>query len=191
VRTNGGGAFTALSPRQQLTPTPYAEFATTASNVSGSISFAQLPAGLVTNNESALTLTGNFSGNGAGLTNVNAATLNGLASGSFWQLGGNNVAGGEFIGSINNQPIEIWTSGQRAMRLEPDTTGSGSPNVIGGSIGNFMPAAASSAVLLAAVGRPTTMECPIPTTSRPITAAWSAVRQHSRLLRQHRLHRRG
>ena len=140
VRTNGGGAFTALSPRQQLTPTPYAEFATTASNVSGSISFAQLPAGLVTNNESALTLTGNFSGNGAGLTNVNAATLNGLASGSFWQLGGNNVAGGEFIGSINNQPIEIWTSGQRAMRLEPDTTGSGSPNVIGGSIGNFMPA---------------------------------------------------
>ncbi|MGA2244906.1 MAG: tail fiber domain-containing protein [Verrucomicrobiota bacterium] len=138
VRTNGGGAFTTLSPRQQLTPTPYAEFATTASNVSGTISFAQLPSGLVTNEESALTLTGSFFGNGAGLTNLNAAMLNGLSAGSFWQLGGNNVTGGEFIGSTNNQPIEIWAASQRAFRVEPDTTGSGSPNVIGGSVGNFM-----------------------------------------------------
>ncbi len=35
VRTNGGGAFTTLSPRQQLTPTPYAIFAEGASNVFG------------------------------------------------------------------------------------------------------------------------------------------------------------
>jgi hypothetical protein len=138
VRTNGAAAFTTLAPRQQLTPTPYAVFATTASNVSGTVAFSQLPAGLVTNNETALNLTGNFSGNGAALTNVNAATLNGLTVGSLWQLGGNNVSGGQFIGSTNSQPVEIWAASQRAFRVEPDTTGSGSPNVIGGSVGNFM-----------------------------------------------------
>jgi hypothetical protein len=42
VRTNGSGAFTTLSPRQQITPTPYAIFANTASNVSGTVSAAQL-----------------------------------------------------------------------------------------------------------------------------------------------------
>jgi hypothetical protein len=39
VRTNGVGAFTALSPRQQLTPVPYA---ITAENVDGSVSASQL-----------------------------------------------------------------------------------------------------------------------------------------------------
>jgi len=38
VRTNGGGAFTTLTTRQQLTPTPYAIYAGTSSNViSGSV----------------------------------------------------------------------------------------------------------------------------------------------------------
>jgi hypothetical protein len=35
VRTNGGGVFTTLSPRQQLTPTPYAIFASTAGQLTG------------------------------------------------------------------------------------------------------------------------------------------------------------
>src|SRR6267142_4775600 len=42
VRTNGGASFSTLSPRQQLTPTPYAIFATSASNLSGTISSGQL-----------------------------------------------------------------------------------------------------------------------------------------------------
>src|SRR5208283_298805 len=32
VRTNGGGAFTILSPRQQILPTPYAIYAANAGN---------------------------------------------------------------------------------------------------------------------------------------------------------------
>ena len=49
VRTNGGGGFTMLSPRQALLPTPYAIHAASAgsvagSNILGSISQAQLPA---------------------------------------------------------------------------------------------------------------------------------------------------
>ena len=43
VRTNGNGTFATLTPRQTLTPTPYAIYATTASNVSGTISFSSLP----------------------------------------------------------------------------------------------------------------------------------------------------
>jgi hypothetical protein len=53
VRTNGGSTFTPLSPLQELTPTPYA---ITAENVTGAIPLAQLPAGLVTNNETGVTL---------------------------------------------------------------------------------------------------------------------------------------
>jgi hypothetical protein len=74
VRTNGG-VFTALAPRQQITPTPYAIYSANASsaatavtansanfvaatNIVGAISFTQLPAGVVTNNNlSALVLT--------------------------------------------------------------------------------------------------------------------------------------
>ncbi len=47
VRTNGDpNAFTALSPRQPLTPTPYAIFANTASNLSGTLPSAQLSGAL-------------------------------------------------------------------------------------------------------------------------------------------------
>jgi len=50
VRTNGGtGSFTTLAPRQQLTATPYAFVALTASNLSGTVSAAQLPASVFTN----------------------------------------------------------------------------------------------------------------------------------------------
>jgi len=42
VRTNGGGAFTTLSPRQQIMPLPYAIMANTASNLLGTLPAAQL-----------------------------------------------------------------------------------------------------------------------------------------------------
>lgn len=65
VRSNGLGSYMGLTPLQELTPTPYAMFANTASNLSGTLQvaqlsgvlpLAQLPVGLVTNNESGVTL---------------------------------------------------------------------------------------------------------------------------------------
>ena len=73
VGTNGSNSFTALSPRQLLTPTPYAIYsanagsastATTAasassmasSNLTGMITLAQLPPVVVTNNPANLTI---------------------------------------------------------------------------------------------------------------------------------------
>ena len=72
-------SFTALNPLQELTPTPYAIYspnAGTAANVTGPISLSQLPAAVLTNNDTnSVNLTGSFSGNGSQLTNLSPAAL--------------------------------------------------------------------------------------------------------------------
>lgn len=90
--------------------------------------------------------TGVISGNGGGLTNLNPNAFNGLAA--LWQTSGNTVSAGQFLGSTNIAPVELWAGAQRALRLEPDTTGHGSPNVIGGSPAN----SAASGVVGATIG---------------------------------------
>jgi len=80
VRTNGTGSFTNLTPRQQLTPVPYAIVAGSASNLlgvlpssqlsgtvpasqlSGALSLTQLPTSVVTNGENPVSLQGSFGG---------------------------------------------------------------------------------------------------------------------------------
>jgi hypothetical protein len=74
------------------------------SDLAGSASQSQLPVNVVYNNQvntfsANQTVNGNlsaslFTGNGGGLSNVNAATLNNLASSSFAQLGTNNTFNG-------------------------------------------------------------------------------------------------
>lgn len=71
MRTNSGGPLITVVPRQQLTPTPYA---ITAGNLAGIVPGAGL-SGIYSN---ALTLnnaTNSFTGNGAGLTGLDAANL--------------------------------------------------------------------------------------------------------------------
>ncbi len=102
---------------------------------------AQFANSVLTNGQTGVNLSGVFSGNGVNVTNVNAAALNGLNATNFWQLGGNNVAAGKFLGSTNNQPVELWVNNTRALRLEPtanDTYHSNIVNVVGGSPGNFI-----------------------------------------------------
>jgi len=43
VETNTGNSFSTLSPRQQITPTPYAIFATTSGNLSGTLPLRNCP----------------------------------------------------------------------------------------------------------------------------------------------------
>jgi len=83
VRTNGSGPFTALLPRQQILPTPYAVMANTASNLlgnipvsqlSGTVPLAQLPAGMVTNGQIGVAFSGVLSA-----TNISAGTNQNLA----------------------------------------------------------------------------------------------------------------
>ncbi len=145
VRTNNPGntlSYTMLNPLQGVTSTPYATYAESgnAAGLTGTI-----PAASLSNDFSAalnLTNTGNtFSGNGSGLTNVNALTLGGLGAGSFWQLTGNagTTPGTDFVGTTDDQPLELHVDGERAMSLAPDTTsGLDAPSVIGGSIANVL-----------------------------------------------------
>lgn len=84
VTTNGGGVFAILSPRQPLTSAPYAVRAANAAsaasvaagNITGTIELTQLPTTIVTNGASGVNISGTFSGDGAGVTNVNLATVN-------------------------------------------------------------------------------------------------------------------
>lgn len=146
VETNGGGSFASLTPRQQLTPTPYAIFAegANASGLNGTIPMGSLngtyggPINLNNPGDS-------FTGNGAGLTGVNAVDLNGLTSSNFWQTTGNfgTTAGTNFVGTTDNQPLYLDSFGNRGLELQYVTRFSVQTflsqyamNVVGGYWGN-------------------------------------------------------
>jgi hypothetical protein len=88
-------------------------------------------------------LSGVFSGDGSGLT---ALSANSLTSGTVpasaldnaWKIEGNagTAADTHFLGTTDDQPLELKVNGQRALRLEPKP--GGVPNVIGGSQHNVM-----------------------------------------------------
>jgi hypothetical protein len=90
VRTNGSlSAFNTLTPRQPLTPTPYAIFAGASSNLLGVLPSTQLSgtvpstqisgtySSAVTFSNGANVYLGTFIGNGASLSNLNATQLSG------------------------------------------------------------------------------------------------------------------
>jgi hypothetical protein len=85
------------------------------------------------------TFAGSFAGNGSGLTNV-------------WQISGNSgtAAGPNFLGTTDNQPLELHVNSQRALRLEPTAT-NGVVNVIGGSSANGAGAGAVGATIAGGV----------------------------------------
>ena len=120
VRTNGAASFTTLSPRQQLTPTPYSVFAEggNAAGLTGTI--PPLALGGVYSNPLDLNNPANiFDGNGAGLTFVNALTLDGLSAANFWQLTGNagTTPGVNFVGTIDVTQFYLDVDGSPALIL--------------------------------------------------------------------------
>jgi hypothetical protein len=83
-----------------------------ASLAGGPLPDAQLAgtySGALNFNNSADSFAGSFTGNGSGLTNLNAATVGGLTPAGFWQLGGNagTSAGTNFLGTTDGQPLEL------------------------------------------------------------------------------------
>jgi len=152
AETNGGGGvFTLLTPLQQLTPTPYAIYApnaglaTTANGVAaGTVTGAGIASGSVVKSlnslQDAVTLSpgANISITPSGNTLTIAASSTILSSSSnAWSLMGNagtSPTSGNFLGTTDNNPLELWVNGLRAFRLEPNA--GSQPNVIGGSSAN-------------------------------------------------------
>ncbi len=136
VRTNSNKAvFQMLSPRQRITPTPFASTVTRplpSSALEGNYSEK------VTFNNSSNAFLGSYYGDGFNLTNLN---LSGL-----WQLKGNadTIPGSDFLGTTDNQALELRVNGGRALRLEPHAT---SPNLVGGYLGNLVSGGAYGAVI--------------------------------------------
>lgn len=164
VRTNGGGSFVTLTPRQKISPTPYAVRAATvdAAGLSGTIPSLNL-GGTYSNPlafDSAAnsfngsfygnfyglsfiggSFAGSFIGNGSGLANLNASqlmsgTVPSAALGNSWRTIGNEGTSPatHFLGTVDNQPLELRVNNRRILRLEPNINDS--PNILAGSISN-------------------------------------------------------
>ena len=142
---NNKGQFVTLKPRQRFMPTPYAIMAGSASNLLGTLPASQLtgtlPPGAFGGTYSSPLILNNaansFTGNGAGLNNVNATKLGGLEAGNLWQLGGNaGTKATNFLGTKDFQSLELKANGLRALRIEPQTNAS--PNVVAGAQANVV-----------------------------------------------------
>ncbi|HWY30617.1 MAG TPA: hypothetical protein VNX46_07695, partial [Candidatus Acidoferrum sp.] len=61
-----------------------------------------------------------FSGNGSGLTGVNASLLDGLTPANFWQTTGNagTTAGPNFVGTKDDQPLYLDSFGYPGLQLQ-------------------------------------------------------------------------
>lgn len=141
VKTNGASAFVSLSPRQALSPTPYAlytpnaDLAVTATKAVSVVSNAVTSAGIASGNvvkslnslKDDVTLSA-----GANMTLAPSGQTLTLASPTDWHAGGNagTTPGVDFLGTTDDQPLEVQVNGQRSLRLEP--TFNNQPNIVGG-----------------------------------------------------------
>jgi hypothetical protein len=134
ANTNGSTPMP-LSPRQELTPQPYALFAATAGSVpDNAITTSMIAPGAVTPQRlsgNTVPATGDvLSYNGSGFAWQHPATAQ-----RPWLLGGNGLTspGTDFIGTTDNNSLYFKVNNQRALWIRPT---SGVPNLIGGSLYN-------------------------------------------------------
>jgi hypothetical protein len=144
VKSNGIGSFAGLTPRQQLTPTPFALYAESASaaGLSGSIPSGSLGGtygNAVTFNNGANAFNGTFTGQFFGSIftgGIFTGTFlgSGAGLGDVWHTTGNfgTTPGTSFLGTSDNLPMDMRVNNTRVLRLEPDPRGLNAGNVIGG-----------------------------------------------------------
>ncbi|HEY5909168.1 MAG TPA: hypothetical protein VJA21_01040 [Verrucomicrobiae bacterium] len=150
VKTEGGRAFTVLSPRQLLTPSPYALYAPSAGTargvVAGAITGSDIQAGSITSLQV------------ADGTIAQADLSPDLASNTFWRLGGNSAtaSGVNFLGTTDNEALEFKANGRRGFQLGYASHVYGDPivtavdrtmNLIGGYTSNSVSAGVIGATI--------------------------------------------
>jgi hypothetical protein len=139
--SDGAQGFQRLTPDQRVGSVGYAMV---AESLSAALSSSGL-SGAYFNAVSFANADNSFTGNGAGLTALNADELaagtvpdarlaaNVARINQVWLLGGNSgtTGGTHFLGSTDNQPVEFKVNGLRALRLEANS--SNSVNVVAGA----------------------------------------------------------
>jgi hypothetical protein len=154
----GGSAqnFTTLAPRQAMAPEPYALFAVQAGNTMPGPQGPAGPTGPIgppgpQGIQGPIGLTGPTGPQGSqGVIGPQGpAGPQGPQgpSGSLdaWsRIGNSGTSGANFLGTTDNQPLEVKVNALRALRLEPNTE---SPVLIGGSTGNYVAAGTPGAVI--------------------------------------------
>ena len=157
ARPNGNGQYTVLSPRQSVNPAPYALYSsksgtanaalTVSANSIGTggiqdnaITAPKIAASQVVKSLNGLTdIVSLNAGTGISVTPSSGNVLTVSATGANqWSLAGNSgtTPGVNFLGTTDNQPLELKVNNSRMLRLEWvrlfDLFGTASANVIGG-----------------------------------------------------------
>jgi hypothetical protein len=137
---DGVSGFAALSPDQNLSAAPYAANAAlagyaasagsaanaavatqansvSAANITGTLAAAQLPASVVTNGATGVNISGSFTGNAGGLTNVQTSSL--IANGVLaW---GDDCCGQTAVpAAAQNRMVAVAAGGQHTLALRND-----------------------------------------------------------------------
>ena len=164
VKTNGGAAFTVITPRQALTPTPHALYApaagtaatangVTAGSVTGTgIADDQVVRSLNNLRDSVTLAPGtNVTLNAAGNVITISAPPGTVVTNAGWGLSGNaGTTANNFLGTTDGQALELRVNNARALRIEPKIS---SPNLIGGAADNSVLAGVQGATIAGGGGR--------------------------------------
>jgi hypothetical protein len=134
VKTNAAASYTTLTPRQLLTPVPNAIYSSSAAsavsassaNVAGGVTAGAVSAAGIASGQVVKSLNTLHDdvllAPGANVTLTPSGQTLTLASPSDWHVGGNagTTPGVNFLGTTDNQALELWANNTRALRLEPN-----------------------------------------------------------------------
>jgi len=142
VRATGDPAFATLSPRQQVLATPYAMFAEQA---------AGLTDASLTVNQLQVAGAAPVAGQVLGFDGTSFVWSDVVSSGGGWSLTGNGGTTSlvNFLGTTDNQALEVRVDNQRVLRIQPasDPSYGFSANIIGGYSGNYIDPSVSASTI--------------------------------------------
>ncbi|GJM09348.1 MAG: hypothetical protein DHS20C11_16240 [Lysobacteraceae bacterium] len=155
VFDDDASAYVTIAPKQDLLPTPIAHYALAVPDasidsdkiVNGSVQAHDVNSASIQERVSDACTTGFAIRSIAADGSVVCESVT-ASSDDAWLLDGNaGTTASDFLGTTDNQPLELRTNDQRALRLEWGFSSSGAPNLIGGVSTNSIPASSEGSVI--------------------------------------------